>query len=173
MNPPLLGTVDRTAGAVHLERTLPAPVSDVWAALTDPARLGVWLGEVLEGRPGPDATFVLRMDGEERAVCTVRTWQPPHELVLTWDYTGEGPSQLRIALTAAGAGTHLVLEHERLAVDPVQYGAGWHVHLDHLAAHLGEDAGDLRGAAFQAAYRRLHRRYAEVATGRPSAEVRP
>lgn len=36
---PLLGTVDRTAGAVHLQRTLPAPVHEVWDALTDPARL--------------------------------------------------------------------------------------------------------------------------------------
>lgn len=36
---PLLGTVDRAAGAVHLERTLPAPVHEVWDALTDPARL--------------------------------------------------------------------------------------------------------------------------------------
>lgn len=173
MNPPLLGTVDRAEGAVHLERTLPAPIADVWAALTDPPRLSAWLGDVVEGEPGPGATFVLQVEDDERVVCTVHAWQPPDELVLTWDYTGEGPSRLRIGLTTAGAGTRLTLDHERLAVDPVQYGAGWHLHLDVLAAHLGEDAAaDLRGPRFAATYRELHRRYAAVATPHPAEEVR-
>lgn len=56
---PLLGTVDRAAGAVHLERTLPAPVHKVWDALTDPARLHAWLAPVQQGQPGHASTFVL------------------------------------------------------------------------------------------------------------------
>ena len=33
-------------GVVRIEDGLGNPVEDVWSALTDPARLGVWLGEV-------------------------------------------------------------------------------------------------------------------------------
>lgn len=71
---PLLGTVDRAAGAVHLERTLPAPVHEVWDALTDPARLHAWLAPVQQGQPGPESTFVLGMNDRETATCTVTTW---------------------------------------------------------------------------------------------------
>jgi hypothetical protein len=57
----------------------------------------------------------------------------------------------------------LRLDHTRLDVDVVQYGAGWHVHLGNLAVHL--DGGDVRsegceGEAFLAAYEAVVPRYA-------------
>ncbi|WP_052668564.1 SRPBCC family protein [Nitriliruptor alkaliphilus] len=173
MNRPLLGTVDRDAGAVHLERVLSVPPHEVWAALTDPARLRAWLGHVIEGRPGPAARFVLRMDDQETATCTVTTWDPPRELGLTWDYTGEGPSVLRLGLVDIGGGTRLTLDHERLPVDPVQYGAGWHAHLDALDGHLTGAAAfeeGCEGADFAAAFDDLMPRYAAVAVGGASHE---
>ena len=81
---PLLGTVDRAAGAVRLERTLPAAPTQVWAALTDPARLHAWLAPVRDGAPGPGSRFVLRMNDRETSTCTVTTWHPPRVLRLTW-----------------------------------------------------------------------------------------
>lgn len=173
MNRPLLGTVDRDAGTVHLERVLSAPPDEVWDALTDPARLRAWLGKVTDGRPGPDARFVLRMDDQETATCTVTTWDPPRELGLTWDYTGEGPSVLRIGLTELGGGTRLTLAHERIAVDPVQYGAGWHAHLDALEGLLtGEAAFEdgCEGADFAGAFDDLAPRYAAAAVGGTTPE---
>lgn len=92
--PPLLGTVHRSRGAVHLERTMPAPPARVWAALTDPVGLHAWLAPVVDGAPGSGATFVLRMNERETATCTVTLWQPPSELRLVWDYTGEAVSRL-------------------------------------------------------------------------------
>lgn len=129
----LLGTVDRMTGAVHLERTLPAAIGVVWDALTDPSRLHAWLAPVKRGAPA-DAEFVLRMNRTETATCTVTTWDPPRELRLTWDYTGEGVSELRFRPSDADGHTRLTVEHTKIAVDPVQYGAGWHAHVDRLAA---------------------------------------
>lgn len=159
----LLGAVDRAAGTVHLERRIAAPPARVWDALTDPARLSDWLAPVESGAPGPDATFVLRMNGAETATCTVTTWDPPHELRLTWDYTGEPASGLLLRLVPDGAQTLLRLDHTLLEVDVVQYGAGWHLHLDNLAVHL--DGRDVRsegcsGPAFLAAWEELAPRYA-------------
>lgn len=164
---PLLGTVDRTAGAVHLERTLPAPVHEVWDALTDPARLHAWLAPVQQGQPGPERTFVLGMNDRETATCTVTTWNPPHELRVMWDYTDEGPSELSLRLSELGGGqTRLTLEHTRIPADAVQYGAGWHVHLDHLCAYLTggySTTGGCDDEGFLAAYRALEPRYAATA----------
>jgi uncharacterized protein YndB with AHSA1/START domain len=165
---PLLGTVDRAASAVRLQRALPAPAAQVWDALTDPARLHAWLAPVQGGVPGPAATFVLRMDDQETATCTVTTWNPPHELRLIWDYTDEGPSQVSIRLIELDGQTQLVLEHIRIPADAVQYGAGWHVHLDFLAAHLscaGRTVDGCDDESFLAAYRTLEPRYAATATG--------
>ena len=165
--PDLLGTVDAAAGAVRLERTLPATVDRVWDAVTDPVHLSTWLAPVESGRPGPGASFVIRMNERETATCTVTVWDPPRELRLTWDYTGEGPSELTLLLAAERDGAaRLRLEHTLIPADPVQYGAGWHVHLDNLAVHLA--GGDLasegcEGAAFLAAFDALAPRYAHTA----------
>lgn len=165
--PPLLGTVHRSAGAVRLERTLPASMTAVWDALTDPARLHAWLAPVERGAPS-DGHFVLRMNPNETASCTVTTWDPPRELVVFWDYTDEGASELRLRLSDAGVDGHtrLTVEHTKIAVDPVKYGAGWHVHLDRLAAHLSGVPGSADGCedeAFLAAYEALEPRYAAAA----------
>lgn len=131
------GAVSRARAAVHLERLLDAPRDRVWALWTDPERLGRWLAPVERGVPGPGATFVLRMEADRTATCTVERWEPPRLLELAWDYSGEGPSRFRLELRAEHGGTRLLIDHDRLdAADPVEYGAGWHAHLELLAAHL-------------------------------------
>lgn len=163
--PPLLGTVDRATGSVHLERTLPAPPRVVWDALTDPTRLHEWLAPVERGKPA-DGEFVLRMNSSETATCTVITWDPPRELRVTWDYTDEGPSELSFQLSEADGHTLLTVEHVQIPADPVQYGAGWHAHIDRLAARLSGVRGTAHGCEdedFLAAYRVLKPRYAATA----------
>lgn len=161
--PELLGSVDRSAGTVRLERTFAAPPAEVWSALTDPSRLADWLGPLAGGLPGPDQVFVLQLSADESAACRVITWDPESELRLVWDYTGEGPSEVAFMLDGDGDRTNLTLIHTKLSVDPVQYGAGWHVGLDQLAAHL---TGAAPHADFMAAYRDLEPRYADAALPR-------
>jgi len=158
-----LGTVSRERGSVHLERTIAAGLDDVWAAWTDPARMSAWLAPVEGSAPAAGATFRLRMTADETATCTVQAWEPPRLLELTWDYTGEGPSRLRLQLAAVDGGTRLVLDHDRLVHgDPAGYGAGWHAELDLLAAHL---AGEPK-PSFMPRYEELLPSYRAAAGGR-------
>lgn len=156
-----LGTVTRAPGTVHLERRLVAPPETVWAAWTDPRRLARWLGPVTSGAPGDGTTFVLRMDDEATATCTVQTWDPPRLLEMAWVYSGEGPSRLRLELRPSeDGGSHLRLDHWLPDdVDPVDYGAGWHVHLESLTATL--DGGTAPDFAHR--FRRLRPRYQAIA----------
>lgn len=73
---PLLGTVDRAASAVRLERALPAHPPQVWAALTDPARLHAWLAPVQEGAPGPGARLAAADAQQTAAVAAAGLGSP-------------------------------------------------------------------------------------------------
>jgi uncharacterized protein YndB with AHSA1/START domain len=69
---------------VDKEIVLPSPPGEVWAALTDEARLAVWFGAEahLELRPGGLATFRWP-DGTVRS-ATVEVVQDAHLLILRW-----------------------------------------------------------------------------------------
>jgi len=136
-----LGTITSTGETRTLtfERLLGFPPEDVWAALTEPARLADWLAAAAV-RPGAGGEITLDFgdDGAtERGRITV--WDPPHVLAYEWAFVGERPSHVRFELAVAGDGTstRLTLEHTLLeaAVTPA-YGAGWHAHLDQLDGHL-------------------------------------
>ena len=132
---PLLGTVDREARSLHLTAQLAATPGQVWFALTRPEDLVAWLGRVEDGLPAPATRFALWHDATTCSHHTVVDWQPERLLGLTWDFPEEAESAVRFALEAAGDGTRLTVVHEELA-DPVAYAAGWHRHLEYLAAHL-------------------------------------
>ena len=157
---PLLGTVDRAAGSVHLSVHLAAPPRQVWRALTEPDELATWLGRVQDGLPAPRAGFALQHDEATRSHHVVTDWEPERLLSLTWDFPEEAPSRLALALAPQGAGTRLVLTHRDLA-DPVAYAAGWHRHLEHLAAHLAGTDGPWEH--FWDGYEALVQRYAAQA----------
>lgn len=155
----LLGTVDRATGSVHLERVLPASPERVWAALTEPDRMAGWLGPVESGTAGPGRTFVLRMEPEATATCTVTAWEPPARLTLIWDYTGEARSEVSFALSDEDGKTRMVIDHVKVDVDPVEYAAGWHAYLDNLVQHL--EGGPVTG--FTATFEAMRTRYAAAA----------
>jgi uncharacterized protein YndB with AHSA1/START domain len=152
-----LGEIDRAAGSVHIERLLPSPVDEVWAALTDPARLSDWLGSV-DGAPGPDAKFTLTMLGGAVIPCTVVVCDPPRELRLSLG----GDTELGFRLSDVDGKTRLTLHEEKFFGGQDQAAAGWHLYLDNLTASL-------RGIPFGerpeigAGHEELTRRYA--ATG--------
>jgi uncharacterized protein YndB with AHSA1/START domain len=141
-----LGSADGK-GIVRLQQRLDARIDDVWSALTDPARLARWYGEV---------TGDLRLGGEYRARVFASGWEgtgrveacePARRLVVT----GKDPDEpheerTEVQLTADGDKTILDFEQRGMSLDYVAgYGAGNQVHLEDLAAYLagGErcDAG--------------------------------
>lgn len=125
-------------GAVRMEASLETGTDDVWSALTDPARLARWYGEV-EGD--------LRIGGEYRAHLFASGWEgsgrieacePRQHLMVT----GAEPDQqdatvTEVTLTKDGNHTLLIVEERGMPVDAVAaYGAGVQIHVEDLAAHL-------------------------------------
>lgn len=138
-----LGTItdEGDTRTVRFERRYPVPREEVWAALTEPARLARWLTEsTVEPREGGRVAF----DFGEGGTCTgtVVAWDPPAVLEYGWDFPDETRSVVRWELAADGDGTVLTLVHRLLGpATAAGYGAGWHAHLDQLGAALtgGDD----------------------------------
>lgn len=119
---------------VRFDRTIAAPIERVWSAITTPSELAEWLAPCeLEAREGGRVRVEFAEDQVVTGVVTV--CEPPHRLEYTWTFTGEPDSVLGFELTSIGDDTRLVLIHRRLPSEQAAgYGAGWHAHLDSLAA---------------------------------------
>ena len=159
-----LGSISADAGerTLRFERLLAHAPELVWAALTEPERLGEWLAAaVVEPGEGGSIELDFGEGGKERGTITL--WDPPRALSYEWEFTGEEPSRVSWQLTSVddGRATVLMLEHTRLAPDVApDYGAGWHAHLDQLAAHL--DGGT---AEWSSRFEELRPAYAALAGG--------
>jgi uncharacterized protein YndB with AHSA1/START domain len=126
-------------GVVRLEDRLDTDADQVWSALTEPARLAVWYGEV-DGD--------LRVGGEYQARLFASGWEgtgrieacdpPKRLLVVTKDADASEEQEIEITLTADGDGTVLVWEERGMPVDlAAAYGAAVQVHVEDLVAYLG------------------------------------
>jgi uncharacterized protein YndB with AHSA1/START domain len=142
-------------GVVRIEDRYDTDIDDLWAAITDPARLARWHGQV-EGdlRLGGEFRIYIEADDNER-IGSVEACEPPRRLLVTTRETDESyrkgqgvpPFDARIeaTLTADGDQTILVIEVKGMPVDKIAfYGAGWQIHAENLAAHLaGREPGDV------------------------------
>jgi uncharacterized protein YndB with AHSA1/START domain len=133
----------RTEGdrcGVRFERRYDAAPQEVWSALTEPERIGRWLADVAELELRVGGRFLLRWhesDGTQETDGKILALEPGRLLELNWTYPGEPDSVARFELRPDGDGTVLVLDHRGLPPGSIAgYGAGWHSHLDSLAAHL-------------------------------------
>jgi uncharacterized protein YndB with AHSA1/START domain len=141
----ILGTLQEAngSGVVRMEDRLDAEVDDVWAALTDPNRLGRWLGD-FEGelRPGGEYRTRYFASGWE-GMGRIETFEPGrHLLVLTKD--ADEPDAVfdhghafEVTLAADGDWTNIVWEERGMPADLLApYGAGIQVHVEDLASYL-------------------------------------
>ena len=130
--------------AVRFERLYDFTPAELWSALTDPRRLRRWLADTprFEGRVGGEVTIVF---DEGTIEGRVLTWDEPHVLEYEWRFPGEDDSIVRFELEPQEFGTLLVLDHRQLGRSSgVGYSAGWHAHLDALAAAIDLDAWQAR-----------------------------
>jgi uncharacterized protein YndB with AHSA1/START domain len=134
---------------VRMERMLPGPMARVWAYLTESDLRGQWLatGE-MELRVGGKVDLTWRNDEltghrEERPAgvealhrqeSTVIRIDPPRLLVFGW----AGGSDVAFELEPKGSQVKLTVTHRRLRdrSQTIGVSAGWHAHLDVLAARL-------------------------------------
>jgi uncharacterized protein YndB with AHSA1/START domain len=141
-------------GIVRIEDRYDTDIDDLWSALTDPARLARWHGQV-EGdlRPGGEFRLYLEADDLE-ATGRVEACEPPRRLLVTTRETDESylrgkgvppfDESLEATLTPDGDQTILVIEVKGMPLDKVAfYGAGWQIHAENLAAYIaGRERGD-------------------------------
>ncbi len=142
------GTVshDGDKAVIRFERHLPYPVDEVWSALTEPARVLAWLGDLdIEPRSGGRFDLTWRNptpDGDRFTMhAIITTFDPPRLL----ETTGDAHGVLRWELTAQGGGTTLVFTSTLELADEFRTRvlAGWHFHLLALAHTLAGGSVDL------------------------------
>jgi uncharacterized protein YndB with AHSA1/START domain len=125
-------------GVVRMQDRYDTDIDDLWTAITDPARLARWLGDV-EGD--------LRLGGEFRAHFFSSGWEgtgrvevcePPRRLLVQTAEPGQADEHvIEVTLSADGGQTILVWEELGMPLDYLAaYGAGIQVHVEDLAAYL-------------------------------------
>ena len=132
-------------GAVLMQDRFETDADDLWAALTEPARLGRWLGEVT-GDLHVGGRFTARFfasdwEGSGRVVAC----EAPRRFLITTVGAGEDEEQtIGVRLNVDGEQTVLLIEERGLPLDQLaEYGAGLQVHVEDLAAQLaGQDRCD-------------------------------
>lgn len=146
---------------VRFVRRVEQPLAKVWTALTDPAVLKNWLGDItIEPRVG--GTYVIDFRGAEQMTGTITAYEPERLLAYTWIEDGKlPPSHVRWDLSREGDGCRLVLTHTYPASmtrkDIVPFLAGWHAFMDVIGRGAGgefipyQDENALR-AAYGAKY---------------------
>lgn len=156
----ILGTLESAdgRGVVRLEDRFDTGIEDLWDALTDPARLARWYGEV-EGDLHLGGNFYARLfaSGWE-GMSRIDVCEPPHRFVIV-SKEPDQPTEdaIEVTLTADGDQTVLVMVHTGLPPELLYgYGAGSQIELEDLADHVaGRDRRDAanRIAPLIAAYK--------------------
>jgi uncharacterized protein YndB with AHSA1/START domain len=136
---------------IRVERLLPAPIEDVFDALTDAARMADWFSPVGRAEVEADAVVggrlrVVMIEGDVRLehdgeFLDVRR---PTRLSFTWrsPYTGAEPTVVTIDLSDEGGTTRLVLLHDRLPPEErASHAGGWGAILDRLSAVVAPSTG--------------------------------
>lgn len=158
---------------LRFERRYGAPPRDVWSALTEPARLCRWLGEVTGDRDdGFRISFADAPDAPARA--EIEACEPERRLVARWEWPGEQPSRIVIDLAPDEGGTCLTLAHRLGEPDHVpDYGRGWEQCFSTLAVLLGVPASDENDEAASATrWRDMQGRALDVALDLPAPPAR-
>lgn len=141
MTDALTGTTipEGETGTVRMEDRFDIPIDDLWSAITDPARLARWIGDVAgDFRLGGELTarFTSSWEGRMR----VEICDAPHRLrVRSFDDDDGVETTTEAVLTEDGDGTRLVVEEHGLPIGVLPaHGAGWQAHLEDLDALLSD-----------------------------------
>ncbi|MEV4537588.1 SRPBCC family protein [Asanoa sp. NPDC049518] len=115
-----------------LTRTFRAPVSDVWASLTEPERTARWFGP-WKGAAAPGSTIEVQLvqeEGQPWMDFTIEACEPPSRLALTAD-----DWHLDLVLAEDGGVTELRFTQHLTDPEGVgSIGPGWEFYLDALVA---------------------------------------
>ena len=145
------GTLSDDA-TLTLERLLPGSIDRVWAYLTESDLRRQWLAAgTMDMRIGAPVELVWRnnelMDDpgqrpegfgdEHRMESEITELDPPHRLAISWGSTGG----VTFELEPVGDMVRFTVTHRRIPDRSIMLNvsAGWHTHLDVLAARLASE----------------------------------
>jgi uncharacterized protein YndB with AHSA1/START domain len=124
-------------GSVRIEMHVVAKVDAVWEAVSTPAGLRGWAGEVIGD---------LRVGGEYRALLFPSQWEGVGRVLeceagRRWRVQGSEPGgeihTNELSLTADDGGTIVELVETGMHLDKIHYyGVGVQIHVENLAAYL-------------------------------------
>ena len=150
-------------GIVRIEDRYETDIDDLWSALTEPDRLARWIAEV-EGELRVGGEFRARFTSEWEGTGRIEACEPPRRLLVSTRQTGApGENAIEATLTTDGDQTILVIEERGMPIEHLaDYGAGWQIHAEDLAAYLaGRERCDMR-----ARWEELAPAYQELAASR-------
>jgi uncharacterized protein YndB with AHSA1/START domain len=130
-------------GVVRMDCRYDTDVDDLWSAVTEPARLARWIGQV-EGDLHVGGTFQATFTSGWEGPGRVEVCDPPTRLLVTLSPGDEDETVVEAELVVDGDQTRLVVEERGLPLAQLAaYGAGWQAHVEDLAAHVaGQEAAD-------------------------------
>jgi uncharacterized protein YndB with AHSA1/START domain len=102
----------RSIVEVEREIVVPAPVEEVWEALTEPARLEEWFANDVDLTLEPGGEGVFRWDDGDERCLVVEEVVPERRFCFTWD-----ESRVEIELLEVAEGTRVLVTET--------YGGGW------------------------------------------------
>jgi uncharacterized protein YndB with AHSA1/START domain len=97
---------------VQREIVVPAPVEEVWSAVTEPERLEEWFANDVELELEPGGTGTFRWDDGEERHAVVEEVDPERRFAFTWD-----DGHVEIELVEVEGGTRVLVTETA--------GAGW------------------------------------------------
>lgn len=119
-----------------LTRTFRAPITDVWASITESERTARWFGP-WEGDAGPGRTIKVQMvqeEGKPWMDLTIDACEPPRRLALS-SADEHGGWHMDMELAESDGVTELRFTHHLTDTTGVgDYGPGWEFYLDALVA---------------------------------------
>ena len=129
-------TENELAEAIVIERTLDAPVANVWQALTEVEQMRQWYFDLKDFRPeaGFEFEFIVEHEGVTyHHLCKVTEAIPHRKIAYTWRYQGEpGNSLVTFELFPDSGKTRVNLTHKGIETFPKKQGfarknfeAGW------------------------------------------------
>ncbi len=149
------GHIDRDAEGrptLEITREFNAPIEDVWASVTEPARLERWIGTFTGDPASGSVMFAMTAESDDAPAEEMKivVCDPPRLLAVTASTPG-GQWHLRVALTEDDGRTLLTFTQPE--IDPSEaesVGPGWEFYLDRLIA--AETGGDVAAIDFERDY---------------------
>jgi len=121
---------------LDVERRIAAPLDEVFAYLTVPAKYVRWMGQDAELDPRPGGLYRVRMGSGAVALGEYLEVEPPSRLVFTWGWEGNadvppGSTTVEITLREDADGTLLHLRHTGFPseADAALHREGWEMYL--------------------------------------------